>query len=102
MSEHPPQPSLPTTTKYRLAGTVQRIGFRRYLKRHADELGITGYATNETDGSLIVLMSSPDATALGKFQTLMHQGPPGARIIATAELVLDPQDTPPPPEFETR
>lgn len=87
--------------KYRLAGDVQNVGFRHFLVEKAKEHNLVGFATNESDGSLVVLFSGNEET-IGKIEPLLHQGPPNARVIAVAELVPEENDIPPPDEFIIR
>ena len=39
---------------YRVAGRVQGVGFRYFVKQNADAFGIRGYVRNEDDGSVFV------------------------------------------------
>ena len=87
--------------KYRLAGDVQRVGFRHFLEEKAKEYNLAGFASNETDGSLVVLLSGNDET-IGKVEPLLYQGPPEARVVAVAELVPEEGDYPPPDKFVIR
>ena len=87
--------------KYRLAGDVQRVGFRHFLQIKAKEHDLSGFATNKQDGSLVVLLSGEDEN-IGKMHPLLYQGPPGARVVAVTELILEDSDMPPPKEFIIR
>lgn len=91
----------PTVIKYRLAGEVQRVGFRHFLKMKARELNLGGYAANEPDGSLVVLLSG-DREDIGKLSPLLYEGPSGARVAAMTEIVPDDDDIPPDDEFSVR
>ena len=42
--------------KWRVTGKVQNVGFRGFLQRHAQQRNICGYARNERDGSVTVLL----------------------------------------------
>ena len=60
-------------------GLVQGVGFRWFVVRRAAELGLTGWASNESDGSLrVVAEGSP--TALDELQRHLAKGPPGAEV----------------------
>ena len=80
--------------KYRLAGEVQQVGFRNFLRNKAQEFDLSGFVANEPDGSLIVLFAGKD-DQIGKMQPLLHQGPPSARVVAVTELEPDEEDQPP-------
>lgn len=42
----------------RVTGLVQGVGFRWFVKRLADELGVSGYVRNKADGSVFILASA--------------------------------------------
>ncbi|WP_026818601.1 acylphosphatase [Arthrobacter castelli] len=47
-----------------VTGQVQAVGFRYWVRRQAERLGVTGTAVNEPDGSVTVIAEGdPDATA---------------------------------------
>ena len=77
--------------KLRLAGAVQGVGFRRFLKRHADEVGATGWAKNESDGSLIVLIAATPAQ-MRRMEPAVRAGPPRCQIAARADLITEEHD----------
>jgi acylphosphatase len=60
-------------------GFVQGVGFRYSLARQAQSRGVAGYAANEPDGTVeVVLEGEPDAV-----ESLMRwceQGPRGASV----------------------
>lgn len=44
----------PIRRRYRFSGRVQGVGFRFQAMQYAVQLGLTGWARNETDGSVTV------------------------------------------------
>ena len=60
-------------------GRVQGVFFRAFVKRTADELGLTGYARNCADGSVEVFAEG-ERDRLEKFVGYLHSGPPAARV----------------------
>ena len=60
-------------------GYVQGVGFRYFVLRRADRLGLTGWVANEPDGSVRCVAEGPLA-ALDELVALLHSGPPGARV----------------------
>lgn len=86
--------------KYRLVGDVQNVGFRRYVASKAEELGVCGWAKNESDGSLIVLLSGEPA-AVSQTAAFLREGPVGASVHNTAELLVEDEDTVP-DDFQIR
>ena len=64
----------------RIIGNVQMVGFRTFIKNVADSLNVTGFAVNETDGSVNVVCEG-DAEAIERLINALKQNPPSfARI----------------------
>ena len=57
-----------------IKGKVQAVFFRKYTKDKADELLLTGFVKNLSDGSVYVEATGSD-DALNKFVTWCHHGP---------------------------
>ena len=38
-----------------VSGTVQGVGYRLYVQRHARDLGVSGYAENTSDGRVEIV-----------------------------------------------
>ncbi len=45
-----------------VSGRVQAVGYRMFVRRHADELGLTGYVQNLPDGRVKIVASGPEMT----------------------------------------
>lgn len=86
--------------KYRLTGEVQNVGFRNYLARAAEDLRVRGWAKNESDGSLIVLLCGEES-AVSQMLPHLQQGPVGATVSNITELLVEEDDSPP-EDFQTR
>ena len=65
--------------KVRVYGIVQGVGFRNFVKRHADRMGIKGYAMNLPDGSVEVVAEGQEEL-LRKLLEYIKQGPPAAVV----------------------
>jgi acylphosphatase len=60
-------------------GRVQGVGFREYLRREAEGLGITGWVRNRHDGTVEAMVHGwPDDVA--RLLSWMRRGPPAARV----------------------
>ncbi|ACO46576.1 acylphosphatase [Deinococcus deserti] len=62
-----------------ISGTVQGVGYRRYVQRYARDLNVSGYAENLSDGRVEVVAEGHDPD----LQRLLHwigRGPPHARV----------------------
>ena len=76
---------LASTTRQRLrvTGTVQGVGFRPFVYRHAVALGLAGYVLNDSAGVLIEVEGSAEAvTELTRL--LVEDAPPLARVTGVA------------------
>ena len=63
----------------RVDGYVQGVGFRYFVVREAQALGLRGYARNERDGSVEVLAQGP-RPALERLLSLLRRGPSAAQV----------------------
>ena len=60
-------------------GRVQGVGYRWFALENAKRLGVTGWATNDTDGSVVVEARGP-AEEIDAFVAALREGPPHARV----------------------
>jgi acylphosphatase len=68
-----------TGTRYLVSGSVQGVGFRWYVARHARSLGLAGYARNLPDGRVEVVVSGPDEM-LPALEEVLRAGPANAQV----------------------
>ena len=66
--------------RFFVSGTVQGVFFRSSAKRHAEQLGLSGYARNLVDGRVEVLAHGR-LDALDQFAAWLEDGPPNAQVI---------------------
>ena len=62
-------------------GRVQMVGYRAFVQRHADQLGVRGEVRNRSDGSVECLAEGSRA-AVDRLVELMREGPFHARVEA--------------------
>ncbi|GGD51986.1 acylphosphatase [Lacimicrobium alkaliphilum] len=74
--------------KVRVTGKVQGVFFRRTTQQQAQELGVTGYAKNLSDGSVEVLACG-EPEKLEKLKEFLHQGPPASEVSNTDVTVVE-------------
>ncbi|MGM0449580.1 MAG: acylphosphatase [Pseudomonadota bacterium] len=79
----------------RIEGRVQGVSFRDSTRIQAQRLGVTGYARNQSDGSVEVLACG-DEGAVNQLVEWLHQGPPAASV---SRVETRPSDTSPPSVF---
>ncbi len=60
-------------------GRVQGVGFRWFVTRSAEELGVRGTVRNRADGAVEGVASGAEAT-LAQFHEWLRRGPPAARV----------------------
>ena len=66
-------------TRLRVTGTVQGVGFRPFVYRHAVALGLAGFVLNDAAGVLIDVEGRPDRIA-ELTRRLVDDAPPLARV----------------------
>ncbi len=57
-----------------ISGHVQAVGYRMYVRRNADQLGIMGFAQNLPDGRVKVVASGSE-TKIEELLEKVRQGP---------------------------
>jgi acylphosphatase len=68
------------TRRYLVSGVVQGVGFRYFVVRRAEGLGLAGLVRNLHDGRVEVLARG-SGEALAALETALEEGPPRARVI---------------------
>jgi acylphosphatase len=61
-----------------VSGHVQGVGFRDWVRRQAQRLGVTASATNLSDGRVEVIAEGPREAVESLLETLRNDGGPGA------------------------
>jgi acylphosphatase len=67
-----------------VAGYVQGVGFRAFVRRRALGLGLSGHARNLLDGSVEVVAEGPEE-ALRQLLDALRTGPLGSRVQSVSE-----------------
>ncbi len=73
------EPGATQRLEARVHGYVQGVGFRYFVVRRANELGLSGWTANEPDGTVRVVAEGSPA-ALDELSRHLHAGPSGARV----------------------
>lgn len=63
----------------KISGFVQGIFYRATVKEEAEKLNITGFARNESDGSVYIEAEGEEKN-LDEFVAWCHKGPPLAKV----------------------
>ena len=67
------------TRKYRITGRVQGVGFRYFVWREAEGLGIDGWVRNCADGTVEAVARGP-ADILAQLEIRLAEGPRWSRV----------------------
>ncbi|MBN8871583.1 MAG: acylphosphatase [Rhodospirillales bacterium] len=81
-----------------IGGRVQGVGFRAWVLRRAQELGVDGWVRNRADGTVEALIAG-DAPAVEELARLCRRGPQFAEVSHITEDLAEPPDG---PGFEVR
>ena len=73
-----------------VSGRVQGVGFRYFVKRHAETLAVNGYAKNLLDGRVEFLLLGSKSAILSVLDKI-HRGPSYSQVVEvkTEEFVSD-------------
>lgn len=67
------------TTHFIVTGTVQGVGFRRFVLHHAHQLGLRGFVCNLEDET-VECIAQGSTDALTEMETLLRTGPQHAHV----------------------
>ena len=70
---------------YRVCGRVQGVGFRWFVEREAQTLGIAGWVRNRSDGTVEVLAQG-SREQLFALRSKLQQGPRASRVDDVEEV----------------
>ena len=79
--------------RYLVSGSVQGVGFRWFVARHARSLGLAGYARNLPDGRVEVVVNGPDEV-LPALEELLRAGPANAQVATVERSTMPTAITP--------
>jgi acylphosphatase len=65
--------------RYVVSGRVQGVGYRYFVLRQAEALGVSGFARNRADGAVEVVAEGTE-TALVDFEARLREGPSFAGV----------------------
>lgn len=78
----------------RIHGIVQNVGFRNFVRKNAEKLGVTGWVKNNLDGTVEAVFEGED-TAVSEIVEKCKQGP----LLAIVDKV-DIREEDPKKEFD--
>lgn len=74
----------------RITGRVQGVGFRAWMEKTAERMGVRGWVRNRRDGSVEAVIAG-DASKVDEMLTMCWRGPPAAKVNG-----VNVEDAPPP------
>ncbi len=72
--------SVQITLKIIVSGRVQGVGYRWFARENAQDLELTGYVKNLSDGDVEVVAQGREENVL-EFTSLLRQGPSFSQVI---------------------
>jgi acylphosphatase len=79
--------------RYVVQGRVQGVGYRYFVLRQAEALGIAGYARNRPDGTVEVVAEAADEV-LADFEGRLREGPSFAQVENLERAAIAPRGDP--------
>ena len=80
-----------TTIHLLISGKVQGVGFRAYVKKKADQLGVNGWVRNLNDGKVEVYAEAAKG-ALDLFDVKISTGPASSQVSKVERLEVKGKD----------
>ena len=76
--------------RYIVTGRVQGVGYRYFVLREAERLGVAGFTRNLSDGRVEVVAEGADE-ALGELETRLRRGPSFAAVEGVDRASIPPR-----------
>jgi acylphosphatase len=76
-----------------IAGRVQGVGYRIWMQRKAEALGLSGWVRNRADGAVEALVAGETA-AVEELARLCRRGPRFAEVASIQEELAEPPNEP--------
>lgn len=76
--------------RYLIRGRVQGVGYRYFVLREADALGVSGFARNLPDGRVEIVGEAADGV-LVEFEARLAEGPAFAHVEGVDRAPLPPR-----------
>ncbi len=78
----------PAAVRFLIRGRVQGVGYRYFAQAAAQRAQIRGWVRNRSDGTVEVMAIAPEEE-LNRFEQLLREGPPGARVETIESSPID-------------
>jgi acylphosphatase len=77
-----------TARRLLISGRVQGVGFRDWMRRQAQQLGVSGWVRNRHGGTVEAMVDG-DPGAVAELLRACRRGPPGAEVSSIDEELTD-------------
>jgi acylphosphatase len=75
-----------------ILGFVQGVGLRAFVKKHAEELGITGWVRNMPDGRVEALLQAKGKDAEERLEKLVRICQKGPFLAQVRDIVVEKEE----------
>jgi acylphosphatase len=79
-----------TACRFLVRGRVQGVGYRYFVLRKAEALGLSGFARNLPDG-VVEVVAEGDERTLVELETLLKEGPAFASVSHVERQAVAPR-----------
>jgi acylphosphatase len=76
--------------RFLVRGRVQGVGYRYFVLREAEGLGVSGFTRNLPDGSVEVVAEGEDPV-LQQLEARLREGPSFAKVAAVERVEVSPR-----------
>jgi acylphosphatase len=76
--------------RYVVTGRVQGVGYRYFVLREAERLGLAGFTRNLSDGRVEVVAEGAE-DVLGELETRLRRGPSFAAVAGVDRSAIPPR-----------
>lgn len=66
--------------RYVISGKVQKVGYRNWIRKQAQNQGLHGYTRNLNNGKVVVVAASTDKNKVASFYDICMKGSPRAKV----------------------
>jgi acylphosphatase len=73
--------------RFVVTGRVQGVGYRYFVMREADALGVSGFARNRADGAVEVVAEGTE-DSLARLEARLREGPAFAEVAAVSREAI--------------
>ncbi len=77
--------------RYVISGKVQKVGYRKWIRKQAIAKGLHGYTRNLNNGKVVIVVGAVDKGAVDGFKQVCYEGPSKAEVEDIQEYLWDKQ-----------